>query len=124
MNYAVFTKKAMHQDNRNTFAKCDTDLGMIPDDLKAFYREYNPVDVEIDYNGVGIRFYSVAELPELQNEYAYLHAQFIFATCNADPIFWDGGQVYTCPHGVKEPQWEKISDSFDGYLERLTSASE
>jgi len=38
----------------------------VPNELKAFYREYNPVDVEIASEFGDLRFYSVDELVELQ----------------------------------------------------------
>jgi hypothetical protein len=116
MNYAIFVANAMAQDERNTFLKYDDNLDSVPEALKPFYRGYNPVDVELDVNGVGVRFCPADQLEEIQKEYAYIRAQFVFATCNGDPIFLNEGQVYTCPHGVKEPKWEKLAASFIDYL--------
>jgi hypothetical protein len=108
MDFSKFVSKATEQDKRNKFAKYDGNLDMVPDELKPFYRVYNPVDVEID-TGIGsVRFCPADSLGELQSEYAYLGVQFVFATCNGDPIFLNDGQVYTCPHGVNTPKWEPL----------------
>jgi hypothetical protein len=121
MEYSIFAKKAKEQDNSNIFSKCSNIIDIIPDELIPFYQEYNPVDVEITYDGVGIHFYPIDELSDLQAEYAYIKAQFVFATCNSDPIFLNNEKVYTCPHGVKEPEWEKLAESFEEYLSLLLS---
>ena len=119
MDYSIFAKKATAQDKRNIFKKFDGNIDIVPDEIKPFYRNFNPIDVEIDVDGVGVRFCSAEWLHNLQNDYAYLKAQFIFASCNSDPIFINNGQVYTCPHGAKEPEWEKLADNFEIYLTSL-----
>lgn len=116
MDYSVFVKSATLHDKRNVFKKYNGNLNAIPDELKQFYRDYNPVDVEINCNGVAIKFYPVEKLTSLQEEYSYLNAQFIFATCNADPIFLNEGRVYTCPNGVKNPEWEQLSSDIEQYF--------
>lgn len=116
MDYTAFVRKAKQQDARNAFETYTGSLDAVPDDLKSFYRTCNPVDVELDINDAAVRFYPALELPETQQEYSYLNAQFVFATCNGDPIFLHDNIVYTCAHGVKEPKWEKLSGSFAQYL--------
>lgn len=115
MEFSEFVNKAILQDKRNVFSQYDGDLDGIPDELKAFYRDNNPTDVEVN----GIRFFAAEELSAIQEEYSYLNAQFIFATCNGDPIFLHDGHVYTCPHGVKTAKWELLTESFANYLESL-----
>ena len=119
MDYTAFVAKATAQDKRNKFELYDNSFNIIPDEIKLFYIIYNPVDVELNSNGVGVRLYPVGNLHELQKEYNYIKAQFVFATCNGDPIFFNNGCVYTCAHGVHEPQHEKIADSFIEYLTSL-----
>jgi len=121
MDHSFFTAHAIAQDKRNTFTEYKGNLSHIPDGIKSFYREFNPVDVEIDYNGIGVRFYKAEELSNLQEEYAYLNAQFVFATCNGDPIFVNDRKVYTCPHGISLPKWEMLAESFDEYLQILVN---
>lgn len=116
MDYSVFVKSATLHYKQNVFKKYNGNLNAIPDELKPFYRDYNPVDVEINCNGVAIKFYPVEKLTSLQKEYSYLNAQFIFATCNADPIFLHGGHIYTCPNGVKNPEWEQLSIDIEQYF--------
>ena len=113
MNFSTFAKTAVEQDARNKFGKYDGELGFVPTEFQTFYRCFNPEDVEIRKTGGTIRFYPAGNLAELQKEYQYLKAQFIFATCNGDPIFFHDGQFYTCPHGVREPEWEKIDSVFE-----------
>ena len=115
MEFSKFVEKAILYDKRNTFSKYNGDLDGIPDVLKDLYRESNPIDVEFN----NIRFFPVEELSDLQEEYSYLNAQFVFATCNGDPIFLHDGCVYTAPHGVKEPKWELLSKSVEAYFTEL-----
>lgn len=83
--------------------------------MRAFHRETNPQDVEIGC----VRFAPVEELANLQSEYAYIEAQFVFAISNGDPIFLKEGYVYTCPHGIKKPQYELLSKDIKSYLSAL-----
>ena len=113
MDFSKFVERAVQYDKRNTFSKYYGDLTGLPDVLKDFYRESNPIDVEFN----NIHFFPVEELNDLQEEYSYLTAQFVFATCNGDPIFLHDGCVYTAPHGVEDPKWELLSTSVDTYFE-------
>ena len=116
MDFSTFAAKVVMQDKRNIFASYTGDLDIVPEGIRAFYRCFNPVDVEVDYDGLGISFCPADDLPQIQDEYSYLNAQFVFATCNADPIFLHDNIVYTCPHGIREPVWEKLTGSFIEYL--------
>ena len=115
MEFSEFVDKAILQDKRNIFSQYDGNLDEIPDELKAFYKDNNPTDVELN----GVRFFAAEELSGVQEEYSYLNAQFIFATCNGDPIFLHDGHVYTAPHGVKNAEWELVKNNITSYLESL-----
>ena len=115
MDFSKFVEKAILYDRRNTFSKYDGNLDELPDVLKEFYRESNPIDVEVN----NVRFYSVEDLSDLQAEYSYLNAQFVFATCNGDPIFLHDRFVYSAPHGVRNPKWELQSEDIETYLSSL-----
>ena len=115
MDFTKFVSKAIQHDKRNTFSRYNGSLDGIPDILKIFYRENNPVDVEIN----GVRFLPIEECRGAQSEYSYLNTQFIFATSNGDPIFLHNGCVYCAPHGVNNPEWEFLSDDFFAYLEQI-----
>jgi hypothetical protein len=120
MDYLQFVDFANKQDSRNVFAEYKQNLDLsLPDKVKAFYKKFNPLDVEIDDSGLGIRFFPVDDLPNLQRDYSYLKDAFIFATCNGDPIFLNNGRVFTCAHGVKESKPELLANSFDEYLSKL-----
>lgn len=116
MSFSSFVEKAILQDKRNIFTKYDGNLDIVPDELKSFYKNYNPTDVEISKDGVAIRLFSAENLPSLQEEYAYLKVQFVFATYNGDPIFLHDGHVYTCPHGVKSTKWQLLSDNIQKFF--------
>jgi len=115
MDFLEFAKGAILLDKRNSFAQYSGDLSIVPEEMKAFYQEANPLDVEVGF----VRFASAEELPGLQSEYSNLGSRFVFATSNGDPIFLYEGSVYTCPHGVKTPQYELLSKDFRSYLSAL-----
>lgn len=119
MSLSAFVKKALVQDKRNRFETYSGRLDTVPDELKMFYRECNPINVEIVSDFTPIRFYSVQELPSLQKEYSFVKDGFVFATCNGDPIFIDNTGVYTCPHGVKNPEREKLANNVNEFLDSL-----
>jgi len=115
MTYLEFVEKAIAQDSRNVFAKYDGNLDVVPDTLRIFYKEKNPLDVEINFT----RFISADKLAAIQTEYHYLNAQFVFATCNGDPVFLHDGCIYTVPHGIKEPKWELLAKDIETYYSTL-----
>ncbi len=116
MDYSRFVSKAVAQDKRNKFMKYNGELNFIPAEARDFYQNFNPVDVEIGMNGSSVRFYPVLELMNLQKDYDYLRVQFVFATCNGDPIFLYQGHVYTCPHGINDPKLEKIAENWNDFF--------
>lgn len=115
MEFMEFAKKAIILDKRNSFSRYSGDLSAIPEEMKDFYREVNPTDVEVGF----VRFAAAEELTNLQAEYAYLEAQFVFATSNGDPVFIKAGCVYTYPHGVKDPPHELLAPDIKAYLSSL-----
>jgi hypothetical protein len=121
MDYTQFVEFLKKQDARNVIIETKSCINnmVLPDELKLFYQNYNPVDVEINFNGLGLRFYSIEDLYELQQEYSYIKDIFVFASCNSDPVFLKDGKIFTCPHGVSKPNFEELACSFDAYLLRL-----
>jgi len=119
MNYSIFVKKAIEKDSRNTFVTYADDISKIPTDLQMFYQSYNPVNVEIDTDNGLIHFYPAEDLTELSKDYSYIGNIFVFATINSDPIFINDKIVYTCPHGINNPKWEKVAESFEEYIQGL-----
>ena len=117
MDYISFVNNAKEDDERNTFGRFAGDISFAPDELRPFYQSADPIDVEVGYNGVSIRFCPAAELTGLQEEYASMNVGFVFATCNGDPIFLNAGKVYTSAHGAGESEWELMAESFDGFLD-------
>jgi len=115
MEFQEFAKRAVLIDKRNAFSRYDGDLSKVPEEMVTFYRETNPSDVEVSF----VRFVSAEGLANLQAEYAYLNVQFVFATSNGDPIFLHEGKIYTCPHGIKTPQHELLSENIKLYFSSL-----
>ena len=115
MEYSEFVEKAVRQEKRNVFSVYEGSLEKIPDVMKCFYRDNNPLDVEIN----AVRFVPAEELSAIQEEYSCLHVPFVFATCNGDPVFMHNGNIYTCPHGIETPEWELLSEDIKSYLSFL-----
>ncbi|MCL1626158.1 SMI1/KNR4 family protein [Bacteroides caecicola] len=118
MSYKDFVSRAIQQDARNVFAASDKVPDIVPQSLRKFYNEYNPVDVEIDTKKYGaIRFYGIDELERLREEYYFYPKDvFIFATSNGDPFFMgEDNQVYTSLESEYSP--EKVADNFTAFLE-------
>lgn len=120
MIYDDFVSLAKRQDSRNTFQPCETDLSFVPVQLRSFYTLYNPVNVEIVmHDSTSIRFCPVKYLEQLQDEYALDKAAFIFATQEGDPIYYSPEGISICPHGLSIIRGNRITDSFDAYIEML-----
>ena len=119
MDYSVFVRTAVAQNPLNKFDAWDGSLAGVPKELHPYYRTCNPVKVEVLLDDVPIQFVAAKSLIATTQTYSYINASLVFATCNGDPIFWDKGKIYTCAHGVKNPNWEYISPSFDDFLTSL-----
>ena len=119
MDYSAFAQRAVALDKRNRFSSYEGSLDAVPEHMKDFYRLYNPVDVELSYEGTSIKFYPVEQLDLLQEEYAPLKGQFVFATCNSDPIWCYEGKIYTGPHGTIDLKWELLAEKIGDFLTSL-----
>lgn len=117
--FSDFVKKAIKQDPRNRFESFAGDLAFIPEVLQAFYKEYNPVDVEVKINDAYVRFFPVGELQNLQEEYGLGKECFVFASCNGEPIYLKENIVYTCLFGKKGIIEEVVSESLKYYLAKI-----
>lgn len=118
--YIEFVDAAQKQDKRNNFSVYNGDLEFIPREISEFYRKYNPQDVEVVYCSNSIRFFPVEKIEKVMCEYGFHNSEFIFATCNGDPIYLKDGKVFTCPHGIEKIQEEKIADGFYDFLNMVT----
>ena len=119
MDIHEFISKAVKQDKRNIFEKFEGNIDFIPNELRSFFREADPVDVEIHIDGNPIKMYSVNEIMELQKDYELEAGSFVFATCNADPIFIFKQSIYTYPHGITNPQKELFAEDFNSFMEMI-----
>lgn len=121
MNYDKFVENAKQQDDRNQFESLSrVDQFNIPSELWKFYKNANPIDVEIQLeDSTSVKFYSVETLNNIQKEYGMDKDNFIFASREGDPIFLKGEKIYTAVHG--EGKWtpKLLSNSFKDFLENL-----
>ena len=119
MKIQEFVVKAKKQDKRNIFEKSTKDVSNIPNVLRDFYREANPVDVEISMDGNSLKFYPLEEVLLLQDDYGLENNCFIFATCNSDPIFICDNVVYCCYHGLSGAKKEYLAANFEAFLDLI-----
>lgn len=115
--FIEFVTAAQNQDKRNIFKSFSGDVSFIPEELQEFYKNNNPVDVELRLeNHSQIRFYSADRLPAIKEEYGLPGSVFLFATSNGDPIYHQGGKIYTEAHGgISKP--ELLANSFTEYIQ-------
>lgn len=116
MGIDEFKEEALKQDQRNVFENCSGDTSFVPMELQDFFKNGNPVDVEVTMNGNAIRFYPLCELIQLQENYNLSNGGFVFATCNSDPIFILEKKVFTRCHGNSKCCDEEMASSFDEFL--------
>ena len=117
MKIDEFVNKSKKQDKRNIFSSFEGELTNIPQEFVELYKYFNPVDVEIKTKKMGNVWFCPAEkLDEIKSEYKfYPNSAFIFATCNADPIFMEHGKIYTSYESNYSPEFlaESLSSFFD-----------
>lgn len=116
MNIDGFKREAVKQDKRNVFESCSADTSFVPTELQDFFKNANPIDVEITMDGNAVRFYPLSDLLQLQKDYGLVGGRFVFATCNSDPIYIFENKVYTCCHGNSKSSDEKMASSFVDFL--------
>ena len=86
--FESLVQKALAQDKRNCFSPYDGPVDFIPDAFQAFYRDTDPIDVEVRSGAYGsVRFFPAAELQQQQEAYEATPEMFVFASVNGDPIF-------------------------------------
>ena len=113
-----FVERAIEQDGRNIFEKTKLHSD-IPEEIRAFYQQANPLDVEITMDGNAVKFVPANELETTQSEYSMGNERFVFATCNGDPIYVYGGRIYTCCHGTGRIKDELMADDFSSFLDLI-----
>lgn len=106
----------------NKLSKGNVFLHVRKDDNKYddFYNYYDPIDVYVLYDNNEIHFIPYEKIDEVTKEYSFIKCNYVFATCNGDPIFIMDNKVYTCAHGTKNPKYELLSNSFDEFLDILS----
>lgn len=119
MDYKEFVNYSVNQDKRNLFEEYSENTVMIPLELKDFFQKYNPIDVEVTMADNVIRFIPVQALKSLQEEYGLGNENFIFATCNGDPIYYNNRGIFSCYHASANSQHEKLASSFGEFLDLI-----
>lgn len=117
MIYENFVTKALEFDNRNKFGKGEIKYFNIPEDLKEFYNNYNPLDVEVLYKGMPLKFFPLNEIDSIKTEYNLPNDTFIFASINGDPVFLLDNKIYRSLADIYKPEF--LSESFVQFIENL-----
>jgi len=124
--FEKFKEFAENHDKKNKFGSFDLadEFPIISEQLKDFYKDYNPLDVEIDLgkNGV-LRFFSGDELMNIQQEYD-LDSYLVFAELEGDPVVIKDGSIYISVHGTGQFDFEMINDDFVSFLMELMDGYE
>lgn len=116
MKYKRFVERALDFDNRNQFGK-SSDVANLPADLRVFYAQNNPIDVEVSYNDIPMQFVSIEELDAIQEVYRLPENAYCFASINGDPIFIMDGKIYRSLPEKFMPEF--LSGSFDEFIESI-----
>lgn len=114
MKYNTFVKKAIAFDYRNEFST-SSDVSNLPLDLREFYSQNNPVDVEVPYHDMPMQFFAREDLDMIQNDYQLPPNAFCFASINGDPIFIMDGKIYRSLADKFSP--ELLSNNFDSFID-------
>ena len=124
--FEKFKEFAENHDKKNKFGSfyLADEFPIISEQLKDFYKDYNPLNVEIDLgkNGV-LRFFSGDELMNIQQEYD-LDSYLVFAELEGDPVAIKDGSVYISVHGTGQFDFEMINDDFVSFLMGLMDGYE
>lgn len=122
MDYITFFEKLQKMDSRVQFTKADKYLRCEGLEIPEFYQMVDPVHVEFEFHDGIIRLEPFEGLKMLNEEYQYVVADCVFATCNGDPIYIRDGEIYTCVHGSKRIVEEKIAASVKEMFGQVYSA--
>lgn len=118
MTIKDFVIKAIAQDDRNVFEPCNI-VDNLPKDIVEFYKKANPIDVELNFEGIIVRFFPYDELEMVQQEYSLPDSAFVFATSNGDPIYLMGGKIYIGLHGSSDNYGELFAESVEKLFDKI-----
>lgn len=119
MDYYSFFEKLQKADSRIKFTRNDNTMLCKEIKIPKFYQFLNPINVEFEFNDGVIKLEPFENLRTLNEEYQYVTADCIFATCNGDPIYIRDEKIFTCVHGSKYTVEEKLAESVDELFEQV-----
>lgn len=119
MNYHSFFEKLKAGDSRIEYKDACQNLECKGLEIPHFYKFINPINVEFEFNDGIVKLEPFEGLLVLNEQYGYVEADCVFATCNGDPIYVKNGKVYTCNHGSKHVIEEKVAVSVDSMFETI-----
>lgn len=119
MDYYSFFEKLQKADSGIKFTRVNKYLKCEDLEIPEFYQMVNPVKVEFEFNDGIVKLEPLEGLLMLNEEYQYVTAGCVFATCNGDPIYIRDGEIYTCVHGTKRIVEEKIATSIEEIFEQV-----
>ncbi len=119
MDYYSFFKKLKAEDPRIEYATAHKAPECKGLNIPQFYKTIDPINVEFGFNDGIVRLEPFEGLSVLNEQYSYIEADCVFATCNSDPIYMKNEKVYTCTHGSKRVMEEEIAVSVDSFFEKI-----
>ncbi len=96
----------------------------IPQDFVSLYTEYDPLKVELPFDGNSMNLTPYKELKSRLEEYGLDKDSLVFATCNGDPYFVNNSKVYTFMHGMVNSSWELIDENIDNFFMEIITEKE
>lgn len=119
MDYYSFFEKLKAEDYRTEYTEVHEASEYEGLKLPRFYETINPINVEFEFNDGIVRLEPLEGLLVLNEQYGYVGADCVFATCNGDPIYVKNGKVYTCAHGSKNVNEEELAPSVESLFETV-----
>lgn len=119
MNWEKLKEFAIRINDKNTFGSNKEVSKWIPEEISDLYKHYDPIKVELPFDGSSLSMIPYEKLLTTLKEYGLDESSVVFATCDSDPFFMNKKQVFTFEHGTSKPEWEQLSESIDSFFEKL-----
>lgn len=119
--YSQFVTVAINYDPRNLFRSNKSIPNNVPSQMHEFYMQCEPINVCLSYNGNNINFIPLNEMKHVLEQYPNIKksGRFLFATINADPVYFYNGKICTTYHADSKVRDVLVSPSLKHFLQKL-----